>query len=329
MSNIDKPRMIGPKLAVLTTEEAGRPSLTPLSNSMQICYSTDVGIPVALDGADAALLWDAELANDLKEALLAASSSRLQWVHAAVAGIDSLPLEALAARDIKLTNAAGIYDSAIAEYALAACLGFERRFPQLHDQQRNHEWSWLHGSRLGGKHVLIVGPGHIGQACARLFRALKCDVAALGSRSKPPTELFSSIEPSTEIKVHIAWADHIVITAPLTRDTYHMLNTEVFAACKPTAHVVNVGRGAIIDTAALAHALINGQIAGATLDVLEEEPLDRLSPLWDMPGVVITPHIAGDVDDFEATLISQFIDNVKRWLDGNQLQNIVDLSRGY
>ncbi len=316
------------KLAVITSAEVGKPTFPALEGLLDIAYSIDSSVADVLNGASMVFLWDVSLAGELGESWEKAGCSA-GWLHVAVTGIDGLCTEQLRKAGTVLTNSAGIYDDAIAEYVLAACLGYERKLALLRDQQREHRWSWLQGGLLKGGNVLVVGPGRIGRACARLFRALGCNVAALGTRSKPCDELFDFIDSSASIAKRIGWADHIVVTAPLTKETYHLIGADALASCKISAHLVNVGRGAIVDTAALEQALADGLLGGVTLDVLEEEPLKSDSPLWGMDNVVITPHIAGDAGDFEQFLIRQFESNALKWLAGEPLDGTVDLGRGY
>lgn len=315
------------KLAVITSTEAGIPNLSRLKGLYNISYSVNSSIQEALHGASAAFLWDVSLIDELKRHWNWMQD--VKWLHAAVTGIDELCFEELRNSDIILTNAGGIYDNAVAEYALAACLNYERCFNKLRDQQLAHEWKWLQGSALRGKNILIVGPGRIGRTCAGLFHVFRCKVAALGSEHKSDSNLFAFYESSSEAQHYVGWADHIIVTAPLTTGTYHLVNADVLAACKDTAHIVNVGRGSIIDTQALVDALASEQIGGATLDVLEEEPLAPDSPLWNFENVTITPHIAGDVGNFERALITQFIGNARAWAQGDALECIVDKNRGY
>ena len=313
---------------MLTSAEVGRPDLTiPDGEDLRVVCSLDSSLSEALAGAQAAFLWDVALAEELREHW--EWMEGVQWLHVAATGVERFSFEACAASPLVLTNAGGIYDTPIAEYALAACLAHERRFALLHEQQRAHEWRWLEGGMLAGTHVLIVGPGRIGRACAERFAALGCHVAALGSRRRAPYAPFEFVDASDDADAALGWADHIVITAPLTDATRGLLDSAAFSACKPGVHIVNVARGEIVNTAALERALADGRIGAATLDVLEDEPLAPDSPLWDAENVRITPHVAGDVRGFEGALIAQFERNVAHWRAGEPLECVVDKSRGY
>lgn len=316
------------KLAVMSSEELGRFDLGPLPEGCDVAWSFGGGdLGAALQGADALFLWDAGRAGELREHWELCTG--LRWVHAAVTGVDQLCFEELAASEAVLTNAGGIYDDAIAEYAVVACLMYERRMGRLMRQQLSHEWGWLQGSRLGGKNVLVVGPGRIGRCCARKLAALGAYVGALGRTERPGDEDFGFIGSSRDAARYLPHADHILLTSPLTDETYHLVDGAFLAACKPSAHLVNVGRGGLVDTGALVAALVAGRLGGATLDVLEAEPLPKESPLWDMESVVVTPHIAGDADGFEPALIAQFNENLQRYATGQELLCVVDKKAGY
>ncbi|MCH4053436.1 MAG: D-2-hydroxyacid dehydrogenase [Atopobiaceae bacterium] len=316
-----------PKLAVIASEEAGIPDLSALEGSFELAVCLDASPEEALDGAVAAFVWDVSRADEVRGAWDKAAS--LRWMHVAVTGVDGFCFPELLASDVTLTNAAGIYDVPIGEYVLAACLGYERRAKRLMAQQAAHEWKWLMGSTLAGKNALVLGPGHIGRRCGRLLRAVGANVGGIGTHRHEPDEVFDFVESVSELPERIGWADHIVITLPLTEGTRGLVGFSVLARCKPSAHLVNVGRGPIVDTAALVEALASGRLGGATLDVVAEEPLREDSLLWDMDDVVITPHLAGDVDGFEDSLVQQFVDNALRFVRGERLMNVVDKRVGY
>lgn len=316
------------KLAVMSSEELGRFDLGPLPEGCSVAWSLGGGdLDAALHGADALFLWDAGRAGELREHWGHCSS--LCWVHAAVTGVDQLCFDELVGSSAVLTNAGGIYDEAIAEYVVMACLMYERRMNRLMRQQLGREWAWLQGSRLGGKNVVVVGPGRIGRCCARKLAALGVHVGALASRERGSDADFEFVGASSQAARYLPWADHVLLTSPLTSATYHLVGREFLGACKPGAHLVNVGRGGLVDTAALIAALRDGALGGATLDVLEEEPLAAESPLWSMDNVVVTPHIAGDADGFEPALIAQFNDNLQRFAAGQELLCVVSKEAGY
>ncbi|MGN0078254.1 MAG: D-2-hydroxyacid dehydrogenase [Coriobacteriales bacterium] len=316
------------KVAVMSSRELGRIELGELPAGCDVCWSLDEDdLDSALQGAEALFLWDAGRVGELRRHWSSASS--LRWVHAAVTGVDQLCFDELAASSVILTNAGGIYDEAIAEYAVMACLMHERRALRLMRQQQRRQWSWLQGSRLAGKNALIVGPGRIGRCCAHKLAALGAHVGALGSRERDADADFEFIGASAEAERYLPWADHVLLTCPLTDKTHHLVDAAFLGSVKAGAHLLNVGRGGLVDTAALTAALASGCLAGVTLDVVEEEPLDEGSPLWSMEGVLVTPHIAGDADGFEPALVAQFNENLWRFAAGRELACVVDKAAGY
>ena len=181
---------------------------------------------------------------------------------------------------------------------------------------------------VAGQAVLVVGAGSIGRATARLLRAAGLRVRGVGRTARSADPDFGEIVPSDRLVEYAGWADHVVVVAPLTERTRGLIDELVLRAMRPTAHLVNLGRGPIVDEAALLTALREGRIAAATLDVFETEPLPPDHPLWTAPGVVVSPHLAGDNATCRDELAAQFVDNAERWLDGAPLQNLVDKRLG-
>ncbi len=285
----------------------------------------DIELREVLPGADALFFWRASR-RDLEAAWGAAD--RLRWIQTASDGVDGLLFPALIAADTTVTNGRGIFDDAIAEWVIGALLGFATRIPESFAAQRQHRWISGETERLAGSHLLVVGPGPIGRAVATRARALGMDVAAVGRTSRPD-DLFGQIRSVAELTHAVAGADVVLDTLPLTPETRHLFNAEVFAAMRPTARFVNVGRGATVDEPALIRALQAGQLAGAALDVFETEPLAADSPLWDLPGVVISPHMCGDFQGWENVAVELFLDNLGRFARGEDLRNRVDKHAGF
>lgn len=316
-----------PKIAILTSPEVGKPDISPLQNAANVVFSTDVGLEKALEGAQAAFLWDVDLIDEIRANW--SWTADLVWLHAAITGVETLCFPEMRDSNIVLTNAGGIYNYAVAEYVTCAVIAYERNYPRLYFQKNQCDWKPFLSSSAQGKNALIIGPGHIGRACARSLATLGMHVQAIGRHAATDDPDFERIYPTEEIEGHIGWAHHIIITAPLTPETHHLFNADLFMYCRPSVHLVNVGRGAIVDTTELVYALQQGQIGGATLDVFESEPLSPLNPLWKISSVMITPHISGEVDGFEDALIKQFVDNAVRWLRGQPLEWVVDKDKGY
>lgn len=286
------------------------------------------GVPQLLDalpGADALFFWRASR-HDLAEAWEVAD--RLRWIQTASDGVDGLLFASLVDSDVVVTNGRGIFDDAIAEWVIGVLLGFVTRIPESFAAQRQHRWISGETERLAGSRLLVVGPGPIGRAVATRARALGMEIAALG-RTARMDQVFGQIRPMAELAEAVADADVVLDTLPLTPQTHHLFDAQVFAAMRPTARFVNVGRGATVDEPALIRALQAGQLAGAALDVFETEPLPADSPLWDLPGVIVSPHMCGDFAGWEEVSVALFLDNLGRFARGEDLRNLVDKRAGF
>ena len=175
----------------------------------------------------------------------------------------------------------------------------------------------------------MVGTGSIGREIAKLFRAVGLQVSGAGRSSRAGDELFDEIHSSQDLAGLVQDFDYVVLAAPLTEDTKGLVDAGVLSAMKPTAHLINVGRGELVQTDALVEALTSGSIAGAALDVVHPEPLPAEHPLWTMENVTLTPHMSGDTEDYLDDLGKLFVDNLKRFCHDGPLQNIVDKKLGF
>ena len=280
----------------------------------------------ALPGADVVFLWR------MRSRLLAQaweSATTLRWVHTVSAGLDLVLFPELVRSDVVVTNSRGVYDGAMAEYALALMLAAAKDLPATLALQREREWVFRYTETLTDKRLLVVGPGSIGRAVARLAAAFGMRTAAVGRSPRDGDPDFSRIAGPDGLLDAVADADYVVLTVPLTDASRGMIDEKALAAMKPTARLINLARGAIVDQDALVDALREGRIAGAGLDVFAAEPLDPASPLWAMPNVVVSPHISGDTDTSEQDVVDLFLDNLRRWLAGEPLRNVVDKRLGF
>lgn len=273
----------------------------------------------------------------------------LQWVQTHYAGIDSLKESELWHSDLLITTASGVHAINMAQYALTQILAWAHRVPNWFKYKQSHTWAkesrWdtfvpqeLHGKTLG-----ILGYGSIGRELARLAKpfGLKILVTKRDGRQladsgytppghgDPEGNLPDRIYPSEATRSMLAECDFVVITLPLTARTHHLVDADVLKAMKPTAYLVNVGRGAIINEADLVRGLKKGWLAGAGLDVYEEEPLPDDSPLWEMPNVIMTPHISGFTPMYDERATDIFAENLRRYLAGEPLLNLVNRIEGY
>lgn len=279
-----------------------------------------------LEGADALFVWDFR-ATELRDAWHRAD--RLRWVHVAGAGVDAVLFPDLVESAVTVTNSRGIFDRSIAEYVLGLMLIFAKDFRQSIELQQSKKWVHRESEMLAGKKALVVGAGSIGRTIAGLARCAGMEVEAVARTSRSSDEDFGRVYASEDLGEALSGADYVVIAAPLTPQTEGMFGAAQFELMDSSARLINVGRGPIVDEPALVEALRNGQISGAALDVFLEEPLPEDSPLWEMPGVIVSPHMSGDFLGWLEALGELFVENFERWQRDEELLNVVDKERGY
>ncbi|GAA3572916.1 D-2-hydroxyacid dehydrogenase [Amycolatopsis ultiminotia] len=314
-----------PVLAVLCGANLP-PDMAAVEAAAVVRYTDARGLPEALAGADALFVYDF-LSTAVPGAWAAAD--RLRWLHIASAGVDPVLFPELRDSDVVLTNSRGVFDDAIAEYVLGVVLAFAKDFARSLDLQRAGTWRHRESERIAGREVLVIGTGPIGRATARLLRAAGMRVSGAGRRARTGDADFGEVHDSAELPRYLGEYDYVVAVAPLTEQTKGMFDAGAFAAMKPSARFVNVGRGELVVTSDLVAALRGGQLAGAALDVFETEPLPPDSPLWTLPDVLVSPHMSGDFAGWRRTLVEVFAANFRRWTAGEPLQNVVDKRLGY
>jgi glyoxylate/hydroxypyruvate reductase len=244
---------------------------------------------------------------------------RVRWIQSSSSGVGEWVRRlGIVAAPITVTNAAGIHATPLAEFALFAMLYFAKHWRRMLDEQRAHHWQRTAIDTLDGKTIGIVGLGQVGQAVARLAGALGMHV--LGTRRD------SGIERLRDL---LRTSDYVVLCVPHTAETAGLIGPAELRLLKPSAVLINIARGTILDEAALIDALHHGRLAGAALDVFSHEPLAEQSPLWDMPNVLVTPHSMSTAGDENARLSDLFCDNLRRYVDHRPLRNVVDKVRGY
>lgn len=279
-----------------------------------------------IPGAEAILVWDFR-STELRDAWDLAE--RLRWVQVASAGVDAVLFPELVESNVVVTNSRGVFDRPIAEYVVGLMLAFAKDLYSSFRHQQHKEWIHRETEMLHGKRLLVFGAGPIGRETARLARGLGMEVEGIGRTARAQDPDFGRVLPQEDLDEALSEADYVVIAAPLTPQTWGTFDAERLGRMKPTARLINVGRGPIVDEDALAAALLEGRIAGAALDVFREEPLPESSPLWHLPQVVVSPHMSGDFEGFPRSLGELFAENFRRWRRGAELLNIVDKKRGY
>jgi phosphoglycerate dehydrogenase-like enzyme len=260
---------------------------------------------------------------------------RVRWVQTSSAGVGPL-VQRLGLQDAELivTTASGLHAQPLAEFVFATLLFHSKELGRLQEEQRARQWNRFAGRELAGQTMAIIGPGRIGREIARLARAFRMRAVAMGRSSDPARAEALGVDrlyDRSELHQMLAEADCLVVCAPHTPETDGLLGVAEFAALKPGAVFVNIGRGAIIDEDALLEALRSGRIAFAGLDVFREEPLPPDSPFWDMPSVLVNPHSASTVATENGKITERFIENLGHYLDGrlNELSPILDKHRLY
>ncbi|MFJ8052874.1 D-2-hydroxyacid dehydrogenase [Streptomyces luteogriseus] len=307
-----------------------RPPATGLIERLaDTVYATEEELPYLLPGADALLAW-VTTTPAIREAWPDNPEKAPRWVHASSAGVDSFLFPALVDDPgVVLTNARGVYDQPTAEYVLGLILTLAKDLPGTWEHQQRREWRPRPSDGITGRTALVWGTGPIGRAIARLLRAVGMRVCGVGRTARPDDPDFGTVHDFATLRTALAEADYVVLAAPLTDDTRGMVDASVLAAMKPGARLINVGRGGLVDEEALIGHLAAGRLAGAALDVFAQEPLPARSPLWDMPGVMISPHTAGETTGEREALVEVFLDNLTRHIEGRPLRNVVDKRRGY
>lgn len=315
----------GPVVTVLHSDSVPDAELmVGVADRATVRYTEASGLPDALRGASVLFVYDFGT-----RALPCAwhAADRLDWLHMGSTGVDPVMFPELRASDVVVTNTRGVFDAAIAEYVLGQILGFAKDLSGSLLLQQRHEWRHRESEQVAGTTALIVGTGSIGRGIARLLRAAGMTVRAVGRRERASDPDFGAV--TTDLHAELPGADYVIAIAPLTSQTRNMFDAAAFAAMKPHARFVNVGRGELVVTDDLVAALSTGSIAGAALDVVDPEPLPAHHPLWDLPNVRITPHNSGDFIGWRTEIVNAFTENFDNWIAGRPLDNVVDKRLGY
>jgi phosphoglycerate dehydrogenase-like enzyme len=273
---------------------------------------------------------------------------KLRWVQLHYAGVDEVINHPLFQSHVLFTTVSGIHAVAMAEYVMTYILAFARRLSHMLEDKAHGAWSPERLNRympdeLRGATLGVVGYGSVGRQVARLASAFGMQVLAVKRNAMDPTDsgytlpgtgdpegnIPERIYPPQALRSFLSECDYVVLTVPLTDETYHMIDADTLETMRQDAILINVARGAVVDEAALIEALQEGLIGGAALDVFEEEPLPPDSPLWTLPNVLISPHVAGLTPRYDEYATDLFAENLSRYLTGQPLLNLVDKERGY
>jgi phosphoglycerate dehydrogenase-like enzyme len=262
----------------------------------------------------------------------------LRWIALASAGADHVLDAGLVRADgPAVTTANGVHAVPISEFVFSMMLLWARHWPEMLALQRAHDWPEqrrkraLTGRELFGATLAVVGVGAIGRRVAQLGRAFGMRVTGTTRSARPGTHDpdLDDLVPLARLDALLAEADYVVIAVPATPQTHHLIGAQQLRAMKPSAFLVNIARGSVVDEQALIAALQAGRIAGAGLDVVEDEPLAAESPLWNMPNVIISPHVSGVTPSYSARFTDLLLENLARFQAGEPLRNLVSIEHGY
>jgi D-2-hydroxyacid dehydrogenase (NADP+) len=249
---------------------------------------------------------------------LIARAAKLRFIQSIGAGVDQFDREALRSRGIRLASAQGVNEQAVSQHAMALILAMMRHIPAARDNQRRRHWRGmisdltLREDELGGKTLLIVGLGRIGSRLAALARAFGLRVIATKRDPSTGAGAADRVVTDGQLRELLPEADLVALTCPLTPQTEKLIDAAALALMKPSAYLINVARGRVVDEPALIAALAAGKIAGAALDTTVEEPLPEASPLWNFDNVLITPHTAGETRRYEDNVLDVLMENLDR-----------------
>jgi phosphoglycerate dehydrogenase-like enzyme len=280
--------------------------------------------------AAATVIFSWSIAGKLLEDVFALAP-RVRWVHSRSAGLDGVLFPALRSSDVPLTNGRGVFSAPLGEFVIAAALFFAKGLRRMVRSQQAGQWDQFDIQPLEGQTLGIVGYGDIGHAIARRAHALGMKVLALRKRpaeSQADPIVDAVYAPERKLEM-LARSDYIAVAVPLTPETRGMIGAAEFAVMKNTAVVMNVGRGPVIDEAALVRALEQKRIKGAALDVFEREPLPAGHPFYKLENVLLSPHCADHTPDWLEDAMRFFLQNFERFRRGQPLLNLVDKQRGY
>ena len=250
-------------------------------------------------------------------------ASRLKWIQALTTGVDYIIHLPSLRKEVLITSARGIHGPQMSEMALLLMLALNRNFPQIIRNQDQRVWERWPGKLLYQKKVGILGVGVIGEEIARKCKAFGMTVFGIDivKRKVDAVDYFYGPEELLQV---IQEVDYFIIVAPNTPQTQKLVGVKVFSSMKPTAFLISIGRGEIVDEEALIHALKTGQIAGAALDTFWTEPLPKDHPLWEIKNVIITPHVGGLSDIYVEQVLPIFEENLRRFLQGER-RNLINL----
>jgi phosphoglycerate dehydrogenase-like enzyme len=319
-------------LIIGPADHPGLEGLERLRDRCELCISDQSAVlERQLPQAEVILLTGLSAVTDFARIWRQARSVR--WIHSLSAGVEKLLIREFVESPVVLTNARGVFKRSLAEFAVLGILFHTKKVRRLIDNQRAHRWDQFLVDWANERVMGVVGYGEIGRECALLAKGLGLRIHAIRRNPEKSADdpLLDRIFAPRQLHEMLAQLDVLVCAAPLTPQTRHMIGEPEFAVMKRSAIVINVGRGPVIDEAALVRALESGRIGAASLDVFEHEPLPADSPLWAMPNVLISPHCTDETEDPDwlALSLRLFAENLDRYQTSRALMNVVDKKAGY
>jgi phosphoglycerate dehydrogenase-like enzyme len=248
----------------------------------------------------------------------------VRWIHTGSIGVDVVLVDPVLEGDIVVTNTRGVFERPIAEYVLGLILMFAKDLRGTLARQRERRWEHRETETIDRARVVILGAGGVAREVAPLLRAAGMEVQVVGRTARTGDSGLGDVHAGVGADELLPGADFVVLALPLTSETRGYLDGRRIGLLSPRARIVNIGRGPLIDEDELLAALRSGAIAGAALDVFATEPLPPEHPFWAMDQVVVSPHMSGDRIGWEREVVSRFADNLRRWLAGEELRNVVD-----
>jgi D-2-hydroxyacid dehydrogenase (NADP+) len=258
-----------------------------------------------------------------------ARAPKLKWIHSPLAGVESVLVPEVVKSPMMVTNSRGIHGTQASELAITLMLMFAKQTSLIFGLKQEKRWHTFVPELLQSKTVAVLGLGAIGAEMARLAKAFRMKVVAVRARAGVPSRYADIILPPEQLREALALSDFVVNALPYTRETDKLIGERELRAMKPTAYFINIGRGRTVDEIALIRALEENWIAGAGLDALTTEPLPSSSRFWELPNVIITPHIAGQRKDYDVLANKLFCENLRRYISGKKLLNIVNKRTGH
>lgn len=319
-------------LAVCPPDHYSLRNLDPIRDTADVSAGIDPAF-IARFAPKAEVIIYSSLTGNTSFADVWRQAKNVRWIHSLSAGVEKMLTPEVVESPIPITNARGVFKRPLAEFAVLGMLYFCKEVRRLVESQRAHHWDNFNVEWLPGKIMGIAGFGEIGRECAALAKPLGVKIYAVRRRPElsASDSLVDRVFSPAELKTMLREVDFLVAAAPLTPETRHMLGAAEFAAMKPSAIVMNVGRGPVIDEQALIAALREKRLRGAALDVFEHEPLPPEHPFWNMENVLISPHNTDRTRDPDWLDLSMqcFVENFRRYMAGQPLQNVVDKRAGY